>query len=583
MANKTAMVGGGAQGALQRGKACLRCRKRKMRCDGTKPACQQCVRAKKADCCEYDDGKGKTRTQILKETIARLEHRIRELEDPEYVSPAITLHDPHAYHHSESSSSSLGSPGSTSFSASHSPFPSGEFLSQFVYGFPATTMDKFTRRISFSYSLFLLRYSSTSPRFPPHSTSAPALLDLFAPHRHQCGFEVHMGSLRDSLNLPMSEQRHPALMNAIYLWACFVSRPEPLCEHEEHFLNQAIQAHQQGLRLADKVLDIIQASCLLSAYFLANGRLLEGSYHASAAAALAIQVGLHMDVSPEPRQWMNDSTESFDLKPQKIDLRRGERVLAFWQVYNLDRCWSVVLRKPPVLPDASNPWTSITCPWPQDMAEYDSGYIESNSPYHTIAGFLNGDVASGSFSLQTLRAKASTLFAHADQLSRAWDSRKPSPVNQDQIRALEITITRFLSTLPPVHSLDATMPDDRQILITVHTLAHASIIILHQPFARDDAHSYERSSRAARACASIIKSMTDSDFNFLDPIVGTCWTSAAEIIVRELDTLESAWSPMNSSDVRTELRTILYAMTNFHSRFPILGIPIAKIQKRLEV
>ncbi len=367
-----------------------------------------------------------------------------------------------------------------------------------------------------------------------------------------------MGSLRDSLNLPMSEQRHPALMNAIYLWACFVSRPEPLCEHEEHFLTQAIQAHQQGLRLADKVLDIIQASCLLSVYFLANGRLLEGSYHASAAAALAIQVGLHMDVSPEPHQWMNDSTESFDLKPQKIDLRRGERVLAFWQVYNLDRCWSVVLRKPPVLPDASNPWTSITCPWPQDMAEYDSvrtlklsvlfayadletcqGYIESNSPYHTIAGFLNGDVASGSFSLQTLRAKASTLFAHADQLSRAWDSRmmflfhmmiivmlnllcvgKPSPVNQDQIRALEITITRFLSTLPPVHSLDTTMPDDRQILITVHTLAHASIIILHQPFSRDDAHSYDRSSRAARACASIIKSMTDSDFNFLDPIVG---------------------------------------------------------------
>ncbi|KAG7439610.1 uncharacterized protein BT62DRAFT_1081491 [Guyanagaster necrorhizus] len=576
MANKIAMVAGGAQGALQRGKACLRCRKRKMRCDGMKPACQQCVRAKKADCCEYDDGKGKTRTQILKETIARLEQRIRELEDPEYVSPAITLHDPHAYHHSESSSSSLGSPGSTSFSASHSPFPSDTTSS------PARPWTNLPG-VSPSATPFSSEIFFDEPQIPGPFDLAPALLDLFAPHRHQCGFEVHMGSLRDSLNLPMSEQRHPALMNAIYLWACFVSRPEPLCEHEDHFLTQAVQAHQQGLRLADKVLDIIQASCLLSLYFLANGRLLEGSYHASAAAALAIQMGLHVDVSPEHHQWMNDSTESFDLKPQKIDLRRGERVLAFWQVYNLDRCWSVVLRKPPVLPDGSNPWTSITCPWPRDMAEYDSGYIESNSPYHTIASFLNGDVASGSFSLQTLRAKASTLFGHADQLSRAWDSRKPSPGNQEQIRALEITITRFLSTLPPVHSMDATMPDDRQILITVHTLAHASIIILHQPFARDDAHSYDRSSRAARACALIIKSMTDSDFNFLDPIVGTCWTSAAEIIVRELDTLESSWPPMDSSDVRSELGTILYAMTSFHSRFPILGIPIAKVQKRLEV
>jgi hypothetical protein len=95
------------------------------RCDGTKPSCQQCVRAKKGDACEYDDGKGKTRTQLLRENIVRLEQRIRELEDPEYISPAVTLYDPHAHSRSGSSSSSFSSPGDTSFSASHSPFPSG--------------------------------------------------------------------------------------------------------------------------------------------------------------------------------------------------------------------------------------------------------------------------------------------------------------------------------------------------------------------------------------------------------------------------------------------------------------------------
>jgi hypothetical protein len=96
-----------------------------MRCDGAKPACQQCTRAKKGDGCEYDDGKGKTRTQLLRENIARLEQRIRELEDPEYTSPSVTLHDPHTHRLSESSSSSIGSPGSTAYSNSHSPFPSG--------------------------------------------------------------------------------------------------------------------------------------------------------------------------------------------------------------------------------------------------------------------------------------------------------------------------------------------------------------------------------------------------------------------------------------------------------------------------
>ena len=99
------------------------------RCDGIKPACQQCVRAKKADCCEYDDGKGKTRTQLLRENIARLEARIRELEDPDSVSahpPSIQLQQRKT---SGSSPSSLGSPLGTPISATHSPFPSGESAS----------------------------------------------------------------------------------------------------------------------------------------------------------------------------------------------------------------------------------------------------------------------------------------------------------------------------------------------------------------------------------------------------------------------------------------------------------------------
>ncbi len=94
------------------------------RCDGAKPSCQQCVRAKKQDLCEYDDGKGKTRTQLLRETVSRLEARIKELETTELTSPSIPLFDPHAIHGSEESSSSgADSPLSIPFSASQSPNP----------------------------------------------------------------------------------------------------------------------------------------------------------------------------------------------------------------------------------------------------------------------------------------------------------------------------------------------------------------------------------------------------------------------------------------------------------------------------
>ena len=195
-------------------------------------------------------------------------------------------------------------------------------------------------------------------------------MDIFAPHRHQCGLDIHFGRLRESLTRPLIEQRHPALMNAIYLWACFVSRPEPLCQHEDHYLELALKELPDALRGAENTIDIIQTSCLLSLYFLANGRYMEGGYHASAAASLAMQSGLGDRETHLPHIYSYDETgESFELKPPRSDIKAGERILTFWQVYNLDRCWSVVLRKPAVISDNLY---KITCPWPQSITEYET-------------------------------------------------------------------------------------------------------------------------------------------------------------------------------------------------------------------
>ncbi|KAJ6594581.1 hypothetical protein B0H19DRAFT_65665 [Mycena capillaripes] len=576
MANKTSPAEGAA-GTLQRGKACLRCRKRKMRCDGSKPACQQCTRAKKGESCEYDDGKGKTRTQLLRETIVRLEQRVRELEDPEYISPAVTLYDPHLRGFSESPpSSSYDSAGDASFSAAHSPFPSesaahspeGSWSHSGVSASPPL----------FGSEMFF-QEPQTHQIHPPVDL-AMMLLEIFSPHRHQCGLDIHMGQLRESLGRPRAEQRHPVLMNAIFLWACFISRPEPLSQHEDHYLSLALDALRDALRDGDKMIDIVQASCLLSTYFLANGRYLEGSYHASAAAALAVQCGLHENVAPETAAWLANPND--DLKPFKMDLQHGERILAFWQVYNLDRCWSVVLRKPTIIPDGPHAWNSINCPWPMDIAEYQAGAISSGVNFQTIKSFFEGDVADNGYSTPALRAKASALFETADSLATSWDSRiKPSDAFHQEIQSLELTITAFISTLPPLHQLATTGSEDRPILIAVHTLAQAAIINLHQRLAPDDPVSYDKCSRAARACGAIITHITEPDFVFLDPILGPCWTSVAETLIREISAINASWPPINSAEVRNELGTILYAMTNLASRFPLLGISAAKLQKQL--
>ncbi|PPQ68192.1 hypothetical protein CVT25_015024 [Psilocybe cyanescens] len=575
MANKP--LDSNVQSTLQRGKACLRCRKRKMRCDGQKPACQQCTRAKKSDGCEYDDGKGKTRTQILRETIVKLEHRIRELEDPEYVSPSVTLFDPHFHSRSNSSSSSFGSPESSYLSTSHSPFPSdsspasppGSWAQ--LQGMPSPSP------VSFSSDVY---FDDQQSPFQPPLELAQMLLDIFAPHSRQCGLEIHMGRLRDSLTLPASEQRHPVLMNAIYLWACFISRPGPLSQHEEHYLRHSLDALPEALRSNDKTIDVIQASCLLSLYFLANGRLLEGSYHASAAASICMQVGLGGRTTLDSQGSPLGGIDS-DLKPTMSDLRDGERILAFWQVYNLDRCWSVILRKPWVILDMSDPRHSIYCPWPQDIKDYENGHIDTIDALPTVRSFLSGSVSASSFSVPALRVKASALFASADRLSSSWSAKKMTTSVNEEMRALEHTITLFLSTLIPMDQLDAVLPEERHSLIMAHTLAHCATIYLFRPFALDDAMCFDKSSRASRACISVIKRLSDRDFAFLDPIIGPCWWSVADIIIRDLDTLERSWPLVDHSDLRNELGVLLYAMTSLSTRFPVVAPAVAKVQKRL--
>lgn len=206
-------------------------------------------------------------------------------------------------------------------------------------------------------------------------------LDIFLPHRHQCGLDLHVGRLRDSLTLPRSEQRHPVLMNAIYLWACYLSRPTSLSEHESLYLSRTLAAVNDAISNPTKVVDFIQASCLLSVYFLSNGRFIEGSYHASVAANSAIQWGLHQIGSEDFTHMSTIGESPFRLDPAKDAIEQGERILTFWQVFTLDRCWSVALQRPATLPDSKHPWTAVSTPWPQRMEEYETVSI-SQCAFH---------------------------------------------------------------------------------------------------------------------------------------------------------------------------------------------------------
>ncbi|KAG5222036.1 zinc cluster transcription factor [Salix suchowensis] len=307
-------------------------------------------------------------------------------------------------------------------------------------------------------------------------------------------------------------------MNAIYLWACFISRPEPLCQHEEHYLARALEVIGEAIRLGNHALDVIQASCLLSMYFLSNGRMLEGSYHASAAVGLAVQCGLHRGISLDSQSWILQSTDSFDIKPVK-DLSESERVLTFWQVFNLDRCWAVIMRRPSMIPDGPDGWNSIITPWPLDTADYEAGQMHQGNSYLTVRSFLNGDV-SGGYSTRPLVLRQLLFSTAPTRLCR----------------------TGIL--------LDAASPEDKTAIIVAHTLAQATIIHLYRRFAQSDGVSYAKCLRAAHT------SLLDRCGRYLD--------AGAEQSRNILAFDEQ-------SDVRNEIGVLLYAVTSLGSRFPLLA------------
>ena len=92
--------------------------------------------------------------------------------------------------------------------------------------------------------------------------------------------------------------------------------------------------------------------------------------------------------------------------------------------------------------------------------------------------------------------------------------------SEEETQALEGSIVRFSNSLLPVQQLHGTLPADKHSLIVVHTLVQAAGIRLHYRAGEEDPVRHEKCLRAARTCLFIIRHIGDSDYDFLDPIIG---------------------------------------------------------------
>ncbi|KAI0093808.1 hypothetical protein BDY19DRAFT_919028 [Irpex rosettiformis] len=582
---------------LQRGKACLSCRKRKMKCDGTRPVCSQCTKANREAECQYHDKKQVSRTEMLRAKMAKLEERLRQLENEQSVASSSSTSDTQS---PEPSSSSLMAdgiflmpPGMVPPNSSAS--PESDQQSPFVgLAAPYSADQLWSSAWSDNFSELSIALHDpqssnsflpiSSPRSPPTSGS-PAfsheddlyshshqLLDIFLKHRHQCAFDLHIGRFRASLSAPSAQQQpHQALLDAMCLMGCYFSHLVQHAAQEPQYLQNALSGISTALQHNDRLVQIVQASCLIAVYFFSRGRVLEGYYHSSTAARLAVSLGLHqikpedwyqhhLDASAASQLSFISFKPSLQLTPSRDALESAERVATFWQVFVVDRAWSVASGLPAALPDDDSPRARIQTSLPTSIN--DSSYGAS------IDSLTGSDVEK---LIPSWNATSVALFERTYRFSSK--SFQTDGVFREEHRRLDLSLSQFANSLPPLSSLmfrDHYSPADIALL-TVHTLMNTAIIHLHRDFLQRDQSSYQRCVSAAHSITKAVRELNDAEYEYLNPIFSTCWRCAAHVYLQTLTMQRSQIMPNGAliDGIQAELSTLLHAMRTLGNVFSV--------------
>lgn len=343
---------------------------------------------------------------MLEESITRLETRIRELENPDDQISGVPLHDPYVQSPSDSPQSESvflagygdrppsSASGNTCLSFSLPPM----LIHPVNLDSAASSAGSHSGQPTFrgsSLSTFESQDTWWSAQEPPSHIAQQLYVhqyhlhrfltliyqrrvDNFLPQGSQFGFFLNERLFRSSTfqQYPFVHPYRPsqALLSTVYLWGIHISRSDFFRNHESTFLSRALQHTANALsgNHPQKVLHALQSEVLLSYYFFRNGRFLEGRYHSSAAASLAISCGLNKIRSASTFTPNLDLVgNSFTLPAPQDSIEEGERINGFWTVFILDKCWSVALRSPSNLTDSEILGTRIDTPWPLNPHDYE--------------------------------------------------------------------------------------------------------------------------------------------------------------------------------------------------------------------
>ncbi|KAJ7640700.1 hypothetical protein DFH06DRAFT_1477650 [Mycena polygramma] len=527
-----------ARGTLPRGKACMTCRRRKIKCDGQRPKCDQCLRSPGTDRCKYAPAASKG-TRQFEETTNKL------------GLPEPTANDGR-------SSMFLREPCDSSVAKA---FP------QFVG--PGSDAGRVARSSN---------SSSRGPEEPPIDV-VECLVDVFLENVSQVGFFLDAAAFRHSALLDVESCSHdrplPSLMSAVYMWgARFSAAPRHPVYNEDAFLVCALQNihNDLGGNHPHRVMHGLQAEILLSFYYLALAQPVEGMHHSSAAVSLALSAGLHLINAPHTLQpCFGDSPG-----PPSSVRSDAERISAFWTVVIVNNYWVVAYGSPSMIPDND---TAVDAPWPLNLDDYvSSGLFDATaSGGGGVSKLLSGLIADG-FSPLALHSKASMLLERAITFSATYADDSDYETAFD---FLDTLLEQFMLSLPLGLEPRCSEKAKHRLLVT-QTLVHTAVIRLHALRIHTSDESRRKYMTAALTVVHIISNTNFSGWRTVDPIMGILWTTVCEVFVGELANLGGGGGVALSEqyrDLTSCLQTVLFTMRAFAVGSPLTEHFCARVEE----
>ncbi|KAI0027249.1 hypothetical protein K488DRAFT_74690 [Vararia minispora EC-137] len=440
--------------ALRRGMACSNCRLRKKKCDGIRPVCGPCENSGRPDCEFPTDAPSSTHE--LEQRVAVLRARLRGLRRVR-AGPLSTKR-------TNTSSPGTGDDGSSTASDLSFEGPANPVAREVYEG----------RAGQIQTNLFSIPSAASNqhkPIFLSMLGLSKELIDkLFSAFfsRDQPLWFLHPARFRAAAMLPHGHPArvHPALEATVCLLGISDDDPPAL----ETMLREHATSELGNPLSGKQALYVLQTYVLLGAYTLARGEFLVGQEHIASAASIVLVYGLH-------KGHLTRETLPYDtppsalgtaplalLAPPRDEVEEGERTLAFWTVFALERVWGSALGTPARIRNGDG-GVFIEAPWPLEMKQYEqlwADYVLHGKDI--IRRFLAG-IAPESHSEEQCplgrTVKAALLLEYANLLIAAPDG----DTGDDAVATLEARIETLVASIGPV---DLTEPRSRAAFVLVH-------------------------------------------------------------------------------------------------------------------